>query len=219
VRLIEKASLGAMLILVAIGSVGVVSASAGTAGMCLGFLEYDKNGKATCNGKFHIDEVVAFKAKASKPKIESSLAETCKESNLELSINLAEELGKEGSLKVTALTFAGECTPCSTVEVTGLPYVQGKFAMPSEAQDDFVLESNAGSITMSGCPFGITCKFSTKKANLKYRAAAANSMTENAFEAEGVKMEVQGSELCGSTASWFAKYVVSTPSEWFFLLR
>jgi len=214
VKLIKAFGLSTMFVLATMVVVGVDSASAGTqvAG-CLGFLEKDKNGHMSCVGTYHLGVAMKIKAGASNPIFEGSLAQACGESNTAMTAQTGKEAGTEGILSVTALSFTGECKPCSKVEATGLPYAKGTISMPSEVEDDFVFESGAVSVTLAGCPFGISCKFSAKNAKLKY--VVSEGFTSNELRAEGVALErVGGSEMCGSVSKWYASYVASTPSEW-----
>lgn len=167
----------------------------------------------SCVGTYHIETAFNVKASAVGAKLEGGLAEACSESNTAMTVMTGKEAGVEGTLNVTSLSFTGECKPCSKVEVTGLPYAKGTIGMPSEAEDNFVFESSTVSVALSGCPLGISCKFSAKKANLKY--VVSESFMSNELRAEGVVLEkVGGSEACGSTSKWFANYVASAPAQW-----
>ena len=151
-----------------------------------------------------------FEAKATGPVLKGTIKEVCDESNTRV-MNKG-----DGTLngEVEWLSFTGNCSPCSTVTTEGLPY-NGKINMEGS---EYYLES-AGQAKLSGCTFGVTCKFGTSGVKLKF--VYGEHMAHNEFRAEEeVLTLLEGSKfLCGATGKWTANYVVESPLHfWLHLL-
>jgi hypothetical protein len=197
--------------MMAVGA-GTASAVAKNVVGCLGSLETSE-GIMKCVGTYDLGGSVKLSASSNESLFSGGLAETCGKSTLGMSFIAGKEAGTEGVLNVNELSFVGECKPCAKVEATGLPYAKGAITMPSETEDDFVFQSNVVSVTLSGCPLGITCKFSASKAKLKY--LVSKTYMANELRAEGILLEkVSGSEACGPVSNWTANYVTSVPEVW-----
>jgi hypothetical protein len=72
-----------------------------------------------------------------------------------------------------------------------------------------------GSAQLLGCFGFVNCKFSSEAVTLKYVPGAGH--TNNEFRAEAEKLTGPGG-LCGTSGTWTANYVVSSPSKWFLFL-
>ncbi len=202
------------LALVAVMAIGASTASALAKNVvgCLGSLETSE-GIMKCVGTYDLGGTVKVSGSSSESLFSGGLAETCGKSTLGMNFTAGKEAGTEGALNVSELSFVGECKPCAKVEATGLPYSKGAITMPSEAENDFVFQSNVISVTLSGCPLGITCKFSASKAKLKF--LVSKTYMANELRAEGILLEkVSGSEACGPISNWTASYVTSVPEIW-----
>lgn len=179
---------------------------------CLGFLKKNGN-QMQCVGVYDSANKEAIGAEALKPTLGGVLAESCGKSSLDMELLTGKPAGTEGMLSLTKLAFLGECAPCSKVEVSGLPSSNGTVSMPSEAQDDFVLNGGTINLTLSGCPLATTCKFSAKASNFNYEVS--EEFTSNELRAEGIVLEkVSGGELCGTTSKLSANYVTFLPEQW-----
>lgn len=148
---------------------------------------------------------VTFLAEAKNPVLKGSLEEKCEKSH---STTTTKGDGTPG-LEVTALTFTGNCTPCPTVD-TAPPYAG---TLVHEG-GNFYLKV-PGSATLLGCFGFASCKFSSEAVTLKYVPGANH--TNNEFRAEAEKLTGPGG-LCGTSGTWTANYVVSSPSKWFIFL-
>jgi hypothetical protein len=149
-----------------------------------------------------------YVAKAAGPILKGTLEEKCNESN---TTTETKGDGTNGFL-VTALSFTGSCGPCTEVE-TFAPY-SGEIIMEGE---NYFLKSNGGA-KLKGCPFGVNCKFGSKNITLKLVYGAEMASNEFRAEAESLTLEEGSKLLCGSTGTWTANYVVSSPSRFFFFL-
>jgi hypothetical protein len=101
--------------------------------------------------------------------------------------------------EITSLTF-NECKPCTTVTSVGLPYA-ASLSMESEEGDYLVTMS--GSKKLSGCPFGVTCKFGAK---LELLVKNTESGIVLYAEKELFKLEEGSKIICGETGSWTGEY-------------
>lgn len=201
-----------MLAVTAFAGVSTATATSVVEG-CLGTLEISEE-QMKCVGTYDGKvKPAGVSAEALKPTFGGTLAESCSKSSLGMELLMGTEAGTEGMVKLSKLSFSGECAPCSTVEVTGLPSSKGTILMPSEAQDDYVLQSGEFGITFSGCPLAMTCKFIAKKPKLNYETS--KEFTSNELRAEGILLEkVSGGEFCGTTAKVSGNYVTSVPKQW-----
>jgi len=194
----------------AVMAFGASSASAAI-DTCLGFTSnVSALTAAECTahgGTIHTESSkITFTAKATNPILKGSLEEKCNESN---TTTKTKGDGTPG-IEVTALTFTGGCTPCPTVDTTP-PYAG---TIVHEGGSFFL--KVPGSATLLGCFGFATCKFSSEAVTLKFVAGANH--TNNEFRAEAEKLTGPGG-LCGSTGTWTANYVVSSPSKFYpFLL-
>lgn len=173
--------------------------------------------KAECEAKKGtIDTISTLTAKATNPALTGFLKETCEESKTKVK---SEGNAEGAKATVEELTFTGNCKPCSTVTTNGLPYT-GKITMAgSGSKEPYFLESK-GEATLTGCPFGVKCKFATNNAKLKLVLGA--NLAGNEFRAENVPLTlVEGSAFfCGETGTWNANYVTlpGDPAYFLFLL-
>ncbi len=211
-KLVKLFGLAAIAALVAMAFVGASSASANPIDVCLdleGVAEsLDAEECIEKGGEIHTeDDEIEFQARAVEPVLKGSLAEKCNESN---TTTKTKGDGTPG-IVVTALSFTGSCSPCPTVETT--PPYTGTLVM--EGGDYFL--KVPGSATLKGCFGFINCKFSSEAVTLKF--VAGPNHTNNEFRAEEETLTGPGG-LCGSTGTWTANYVVSSPEMWFpFLLE
>jgi hypothetical protein len=209
-------SLVAMAAAMATALIGATSASAAPIDICLFTKGEAKTlDAAGCNavgGTIHTEEKgkpkVTFKAKAANPVLAGALSEKCNESN---STSVTKADGTPG-LEVTALSFTGACSPCSSVD-TFAPY-NGSVIMEGE---NYFLKSS-GSAKLLGCPFGVTCKFGSTNITLKYVPGPKHLFNEFRAEKETLNLEEGSALICGSTGTWTANYVVSEPVSWFLFL-
>lgn len=212
-KFIKMLGLSAVAVAAVMAFVGATSASANPIDVCL-YSTGTPSGltKAGCESvKGTIDTEatkVTYQAKATNPVLAGSLSEKCNESN---STTTTKGDGTPG-LEVTALSFTGACTPCSSVD-TFTPYA-GKVTHDGT---NFLLESS-GSAKLLGCPFGVSCKFGSSKITLKYVPGAGHTNNEFRAEKETLNLEEGSAFICGSTGTWTANYVVSSPAKWFLFL-
>jgi hypothetical protein len=189
--------------------VGATSASAAPIDLCLyssGSPALTAAGCTGVGGTIDTEKTkVTFLAEAKNPILKGSLEQKCEKSHTTTS---SKGDGTPG-LTVTALTFTGGCTPCPTVDTT--PPYSGTLVMEGE---NYFLKV-PGSATLLGCFGFVNCKFSTESATLKYVPTATH--LHNEFRAEAEKLTGPGG-LCGSSGTWTANYVVSTPLRFFFFL-
>lgn len=149
---------------------------------------------------------LTFMAEAKNPIFSGSLEQKCEKSTITIK---TKGDGTPG-LQVTALSFTGGCTPCPTVDTT--PPYSG--TLVHDGTNYFLKFSFFA--TMLSCFGGIVdCKFSTEAVTLKYVPGAGH--INNEFRAEAEKLTGPGG-LCGTSATWTANYLVSSPSKWFFFL-
>lgn len=205
--------IAAMLTLAITAFLGVSTATAASVVVgCLGTLKVTGE-QMECVGTYDLKNSVAVGAEALKPTLGGVMMESCGKSSLGMELQTGLEGGTVGMLNLSKLSFAGECGPCSKVEVTGTPSPNGTVFMPSEAEDDFVFEGGSFGITLSGCPLAMTCKFSAKSAQFNYEPS--EGFTSNELRAEGIVLEsVSGGEFCGTTSKLVANYVTSVPKQW-----
>jgi hypothetical protein len=215
VRLVKMLGLAAIAALAAMALTGASSASAAQIDKCLlpsaqGLMNLTK---AECEAKSGtIDTISTLTAKATNPALTGFLKQTCDESKTKVK---TEGTAEGAKATVEELSFTGNCKPCSTVTVNSLPYV-GKVTMVGS---EYFLESK-GDATLSGCPLGVKCRFSTENAKLKL--VLGKELVGNEFRAENVELKlVEGSKsFCGSTGTWNANYVTlpTDPPYFLFLL-
>jgi hypothetical protein len=148
-----------------------------------------------------LNKLLLIKAVASNPVLKGTINETCETSETSvMNFGNGEAEGLKG--KVEELSFTGNCSPCSTVTTT--PPYAGALVMEGE---EYFLES-AGSATLSGCTFGVKCKFGTTGVKLKLAYNTGMAMNEFRAEEEVLKLEEGSKFLCGATGKWTANYVV-----------
>jgi hypothetical protein len=138
---------------------------------------------------------------AEAPVLKGTLTEKCNTSTS--TFNTSEEMKNPVVGQVTELTFTGSCTPCSTVKTLGLPY-EGKLSMAEEGEaGDWVLTSSGGA-ELSGCTFGVTCKFEGTGVTL----LGKNTASGLEFKAEEEELKQTGGSTLfwGSTGKWTANY-------------
>jgi hypothetical protein len=128
--------------------------------------------------------------------------ELCNESSVSGKVTQTSEILGE----ITAVTFTGGCTPCSTVTMEGLPY---KVKVVHDLVGEHLwLLLITGSIKakFTGCPLGVSCTFETKEVHLDATNTAAGEPLILTLENELTR--VAGSEFfCGNTGKWDANYL------------
>jgi hypothetical protein len=213
-RTVKVVVVAAMLALAvtALAGAGTAGAAASVVTGCLGTLKITGE-QMECVGTYDLGTKMSIGAEAVKPTLGGVMAESCGGSGLSVELLTGLEAGLEGTLSLTKLSFSGECGPCSKVEVSGLPSSNGSVLMPTEAEDDFALESGAIGLTLSGCPLAMTCKFSMKNGQFNYELS--KEFTSNELRAEGIVLEkVSGGEFCGTSSKLTANYVAFSPKQW-----
>lgn len=138
---------------------------------------------------------------AEAPILKGTLTEKCNTSAT--TFNTTEEDKNPVLGHVTALSFSGACTPCSTVKTLGLPY-EAKLSMTEPGETgDYVLTSSGGA-ELSGCTFGVTCKFEGTGVTL----LGKNTTSGIEFKAEEEELKQTGGSalFCGSVGKWTANY-------------
>lgn len=204
-KLIKILGPATVVVMAAMMFVGASSASAAQIDKCL-------SATMPCP-EASIDSIISeLTYHATEPELSGAVNEVCDTSLATVSGEGTEE-GADAT--VESLTFEGNCSPCSTVTVEGLPY-EGKLVMEGE-QYYLISEGHA---TLH-CIFGIECTFGTKEGKLKLVLGAG--LENNEFRAEGIplKLEKRNSSFCGelgSTGTWTANYVDSNGPWYFFLL-
>jgi hypothetical protein len=116
--------------------------------------------------------------------IKGTLTEKCDQS---LTTFKTEEEEKEVlNGQITFLTFTGNCSPCATVKVLNAPYT--------------------AKLAISGCTFGVTCKFEGTAVTL----LGVNAAEGAEFKAEEEELKQTGGSafFCGSTGKWTANYKI-----------
>jgi hypothetical protein len=110
--------------------------------------------------------------------------------------------------EITEIEF-GDCTPCSKVTMSNLPYlVKFHHDLTGAHLWLMLIEQNPNPIlvTMENCTFGITCIFTVEKLHLDVSNTASGLplvlSLENVLTREG------GSFLCGATGKFDANYLV-----------
>jgi hypothetical protein len=136
---------------------------------------------------------------AKNPILQGTLTEKCEKSLS--TFTTSEEHKKVLNGQVSNLTFTGSCSPCSTVKVLNLPYT----ANLAGSGEDYVLTSS-GAAELTGCTFGVTCKFEGTGVTLLGSDTAEGA--EFKAEAEELKQTGGNAFFCGSVGKWTANYKV-----------
>jgi hypothetical protein len=136
---------------------------------------------------------------ALNPTLKGTLSEKCDKSLSTFNTKEEDKTVLNGT--VSALTFTGNCSPCTTVKVLNLPYT----AKLSGSGEDYVL-SSSGAAELTGCTFGVTCKFEGTGVTLLGKNTAAGA--EFKAEEEELKQTGGSAFFCGSTGKWTANYKV-----------
>lgn len=138
-------------------------------------------------------------ATASNAKLLGTINQNCTSS---LTILKEQGLGTATSIvgNVTTLTFTG-CEPCSSITTTP----------PYKASISSSTLSTGGSATLTGCPFGINCKFGAEKVELSLVKNGEGAVIEAVASEEPLTLQEGSKFFCGSTGKWDAKYVLTTP--------
>jgi hypothetical protein len=141
---------------------------------------------------------------ATNPKLVGNLEEVCESSKAVASAT--GKLDEVGKLKfsITSLTFTG-CKPCSTVTVA--TPLAGELTMETIGGENWKYKS-AGNAKLTGCPFGVTCKFGTTGANtdIEYGPNKEDAIL-NTLETV-LTLEEGSAFICGSSGKWIAKYLL-----------
>ncbi|HWA52617.1 MAG TPA: hypothetical protein VG816_00445 [Solirubrobacterales bacterium] len=150
---------------------------------------------------FHVPSggSIGVLTEAKNPILKGTLTEKCNTSLSQFKTSEEDKTVLNG--QITNLTFTGSCTPCSTVKTLGLPYT----AKLSGSGEDYVLSSSGGA-ELSGCTFGVTCKFEGTGVTL----LGVNTAEGAEFKAEEEELKQTGGNafFCGSTGKWTANYKV-----------
>jgi len=180
-----------------------VVASASPSDPFIGLCKVLPKGEELCPSvsQFHVPVggSIDVLSEAKNPILKGTLTEKC---NTSLStFNTKEEDKEVLNGQVTALSFTGSCTPCTTVKTLGLPYT----AKLSGSGSDYVLTSSGGA-ELTGCTFGVTCKFEGTGVTL----LGVNSAEGAEFKAEEEELKQTGGNafFCGSTGKWTANYKI-----------
>jgi hypothetical protein len=109
---------------------------------------------------------------------------------------------------ITAASFTGNCNPCSTVTVEGLPFlVKVVHDLVGEHLWLIILSGNIKA-KFTGCPLGVSCTFESKEVHLDASNTAAGQPLILTLENE--LKRVAGSEFfCGNTGKWDANYLTT----------
>jgi hypothetical protein len=141
---------------------------------------------------------------ATNPKLVGNLEEVCESSKaVASSTGELDELAKL-KFNITSLTFSG-CKPCSTVTVA--TPLAGELTMETIGGENWKYKS-AGNAKLTGCPFGVTCKFGTKGAttDIEYGPNKEDTIL-NTLETV-LTLEEGSAFICGSSGKWIAKYLL-----------
>jgi len=142
--------------------------------------------------------------KATNPVVEGNLAEKCASSMAKVKITGV--LDEKAKLKgqIDSLTFTS-CSPCSKFTVDNLP-LAGELSMGTALGDDwrFIWK---GTMSMTECTFGLTCKFGSEKFTSLIEMAETGAVL-NTNKAE---LGFQGGSefFCGKLIKWNAKYALT----------
>jgi hypothetical protein len=140
-------------------------------------------------------------SEAKNVKFEGTLSEECSSSSIVVKTSESHTNPIKG--EITSLVFSG-CKPCTTA--TSFPPYAGSLSMTNGSEDYVV--SGAGSMKLSGCPFGVTCKFGTSSLELLVK----NTKTGATLfaEKETFKLEEGSAFFCGSTGTWTGTYTAGS---------
>jgi hypothetical protein len=202
VKSIKMFALSAIAAVVAVAAVGVASAGATPEHPLIGLCKTNTPILCAAANQFHVPSggSIGTLSEATNPILEGTLTEKCATSKTEFKTSEEDKTTLNG--QVTKLTFTGSCTPCTTVTTLGLPYT----AKLSGSGEDYVLTSSGGA-ELTGCTFGVTCKFEGTGVTL----LGVNTASGAEFKAEKEELKQTGGSafFCGSTGKWSANYKIT----------
>ncbi len=146
--------------------------------------------------------------------------ELCEESNFWVSINHTSPL--HGEVQSAGWIFRHGCKPCTTVTAENTPYLVEFFheAVTSDHLWSLHIKSTQSkfpiTMTFSGCPFGLTCKFEAKEITLDANNRAVTPLILT-LKNTLTKVITSGA-LCPASVQLDANYAVSLPAPSFFAL-
>jgi len=133
-----------------------------------------------------------------------TLSEKCEKSELTTESESTESGKANPNVSITALTFTG-CSPCTKIAISGLP---AKMTLAATSEGNGTLTGSSEVVaTASGCPFGVTCVYSTAKAGLEFDGSEKETTTAKIIAKEVALSYVSGTKLfCGASVSWSGSY-------------
>jgi hypothetical protein len=119
---------------------------------------------------------------------------------------------------IEKVTFTGNCKPCSTVTVSGLPFLVEVVHLPEGKTHLWLLKvTGAIKATFTGCPLGAKCVFETSEVDLDATNTATDVLILT-LENKLVRNNAESSFGCPSEGKWDANYLVLTPTPAFLAL-
>jgi hypothetical protein len=204
VKSMKMFALIAIAALAAVAAVATAAAVASVEDPAVGLCKVKPNEKGLCPEASRfvvpVGGSLGTLVEATNPVLEGTLTEKCATSKSEFKTSEQDKKVLKG--QVTKLTFTGSCTPCTTVTAVGLPY-----AATLEGNGTDYVQTSSGGASLTGCTFGLSCKFEGKNVTL----LGANTAEGAEFKAEKEELEQTGGSafFCGSTGKWSANYKVT----------